>query len=309
MDRVCQFLEYLKFNLNRADGTIKQYKIDLSMFMEYIKSIKNVNEINDDVIKNTTDIDLDNFVVYLNKDRKMSPSTISRKVVVLKEFFKYLYNKCKLFDKNIASDLQKPKCPKRLLQPLKISEDKNLLSIIQNEYNNSREGIRDYTIITIFLNCGIRKQELCNLNIQDVDLINNSLSVIGKGDKQRIIYFSEDVANIIKKYLVIRERYYDQSKIKDEDALFISRKNNRISKDAVYKMVKKYMKKANINTNIFHVHSLRHSFAVNSLRAGTNLRLIQMALGHSSLKTTERYLDVSNEDMKEVANNISSIYQ
>lgn len=309
MDRLSQYLSYLKVNLNRSDGTVLQYKNDLQILFNFVKQSKSVSEINDDVIKSLSIIDLDEFMFYLAKVRKNSARTRARKVAVLKDFFGYLYEKKQLFDCNIAENLKKPKIPIKYPKPLSLKDTKRLLEVIYNDNSStSKDKIRNYTIITIFLNCGLRESELCGLDAQDLDLDNNMLEVTGKGDKQRNIYFSDAVKKVIEEYLNMRKQY-NFSKIKDKNALFISNKNNRISTDAVYYTVRKYLNKADIDTRIYHTHSLRHSFATNSLRAGNNIRFIQKALGHKSLETVQVYLDIADNEMRQAAEKVSSLYK
>ena len=180
-----------------------------------------------------------------------------------------------------------------------------MITIIKNSPRSYEMKIRDECIISLFFNCGMRLSELCSLNISNIN--KDSIDVIGKGNKQRRIYLNESIQQTLNDYLIVRKQYILKiKKQEDQDALFISRKMNRISNRNVERIVKNIMIQAGISSE-YHTHNLRTTCATELLKAGVNLREIQEILGHENLSVTQNYLKVKDDDLKESMNRIPSI--
>jgi site-specific recombinase XerD len=304
MNRIKEFLNY---KLDRENGSIetnKGYRSDLKIFYQYIKRQKQIQDINDEVLQSLKLKDLDNFIIYVKKERNNSAYGQNRKIATIKSFFKYLY-KQEIVNKNVAQDLEKISLPKRNPKALDILQIKNMITIIKNSPRSYEMKIRDECIISLFFNCGMRLSELCSLNISNIN--KDSIDVIGKGNKQRRIYLNESIQQTLNDYLIVRKQYILKiKKQEDQDALFISRKMNRISNRNVERIVKNIMIQAGISSE-YHTHNLRTTCATELLKAGVNLREIQEILGHENLSVTQNYLKVKDDDLKESMNRIPSI--
>jgi len=310
-DFVNSFLDYSVTILNKSPNSIKEYNYDINNFLRYIKlefkladdkDIKNikVNDITIDTIKKIKLEDIHGYISYMARVLKSSPATRARKISSLRIFFKYLATKAKLIDVNPAQDLETPKLGKRIPKYLSLEESQKLLDTTQNEDN--RNSIRDYAIITLFLNCGMRLSELVNININDIDFSESKMSVIGKGNKERTIYLNKACMKVINDYLSIRP--HDRVKFDSRDALFLSERKERISNRSVQDIVKKELKKAGLDTNKYSVHKLRHTAATLMYQYGNvDIRALQELLGHESISTTEIYTHVNNERIRDAVEN------
>ncbi len=298
---ISDFLDYLSGIKGASEKTIKEYRIDLSGFFNFIIT-KRLNlkishhEMDLESIKKISISDMYAYIRYLDKERLNGHNARARKISSLRTFYNYLTDKIKVIDKNIASELETPKIPKRNPIYLNLDESKNILSNIKSR----RFYSRDYCIISIFLNCALRLSELVSINLGDIDWRNNSLSIIGKGNKERVIYLNEMVINSIKNYLKDRNEY----KIKKsyENALFISSVGRRISNRAIEEMVKKHVRNSNINKKITP-HKLRHTSATLMFKHGKiDIRTLQKVLGHENISTTQIYTHVDDEGIKNAFN-------
>ena len=181
-----------------------------------------------------------------------------------------------------------------------MEESKSLLSAAQAVSTNERQNRnieRDYAIITLFLNCGMRLSELVGIDITDIDFSENRMTVIGKGNKERTIYLNKACINAINSYL--RVRPHDVSKIEDKNALFLSERHERIANRTVQYVVKEELRKAGIDSNKYSVHKLRHTAATLMYQYGNvDIRALQELLGHESISTTEIYTHVANEQVR-----------
>ena len=183
---------------------------------------------------------------------------------------------------------------------LSLEESKKLLEVTQSQDN--RNNIRDYAIITLFLNCGMRLSELVNINISDIDLSESKMTVIGKGNKERTIYLNKACMNSINDYLSIRP--HDKVRFDSRDALFLSERKERISNRTVQDIVKKELKKAELDIKKYSVHKLRHTAATLMYQYGNvDIRALQELLGHESISTTEIYTHVNNEIVRNAVEN------
>ena len=297
------FLNYLGTIRGKSKNTIDGYKVDLIMFFRFLKLYRGrvsnnqdfetiqINDIDDNFIKRIKLSDLFAFISFAENYRNNGSYARARKVATLKSFFKYLHGKAKIIDENPALELESPKISKRNPIYLTLEESKALLNSIDGKYRE-----RDYCIITLFLNCGLRLSELCGIDISRIK--GDTLTVIGKGNKERTVYLNSACMKAIRNYLMIRNQDYD--KIKDKDALFISKNNVRINKRSVELMLKKYLGKADLDTDKYTPHKLRHTAATLMYKYGNvDIRSLQKILGHENVSTTQIYTHVDDEKLRE----------
>ena len=251
-----------------------------------------------DIIKKVTTEDILSFLYYIANKLNSKPATRARKLSSIKSFFDYLNTKAGkqyLIDNNPAYNIQAPKLEKRIPKHLSLDDSKKLLNVTINEEN--RNNIRDYAIITLFLNCGIRLSELVGINMGNIDFNDNKLTVIGKGNKERTIYLNKACIKSIRDYISIRGNQGIKSD--SRDALFLSERKERISNRTVQYIVERELRKAGLNTKKFSVHKLRHTAATLMYQYGNvDIRALQELLGHESISTTEIYTHVANEQVR-----------
>ena len=311
------FLDYSTTILNKSHNSIKEYNYDLAMFLKFIKVHFNMtdkvdfNEINiDDItIKTVEKITIDDihaFLGYLTSVNKSKPATRARKISTIRIFFHYLCQDASsqfLLDHNPALNLKTPKKDKRLPKYLSLDDSKKLLEVTYNEDNRNFQ--RDYAIITLFLNCGMRLSELVGINITDIDFDECKLNVIGKGNKERTIYLNKACMKAISDYLQIRPKEgIKHDKKHSEKALFLSERKERISNRTVQYVVNKELAKAGLDTTKYSVHKLRHTAATLMYQYGqVDIRALQELLGHESIATTEIYTHVSNDQVRKAVEN------
>ncbi len=311
------FLAYSSTILNKSENTIKEYNYDIAHFLKYIKfkfkltdlkdeefikAVK-INDFDIDILKKITLQDIHSFLSYLKNCYSSKPATLARKTASIRVFFKYMCNKTKRIPNNPAQDLETPKLGKRLPKYLTLEQSKDLLETVSNPVNNAGHGNHDnsernFAMITILLNCGVRLSELIGINISDIDFENNKLNVIGKGNKERTIYLNNACIKAIKAYLAVRPR--DGVKFDSRDALFLSEQKRRISRRTVQYIVKEELKLTGIEkANKYSVHKLRHTAATLMYKYGNvDIRALQELLGHESISTTEIYTHVDNEQIR-----------
>jgi len=310
------FLDYLDSALDKSQNTIKEYNYDLVTFLKYLKltdlnldtNSKEIliNDITIDDLKKLTLDDLYTYTSYLKNVKKNNAATRARKVASLKAFFNYLCMTQKLLDINPAQNLETPKIGKRLPKYLTLEESQQLLKNV--EKIDSRNELRDYAIITLFLNCGMRLSELTGINIGDIDFDNNKLNVIGKGNKERTIYLNNACMDAITNYMSSRPK--TGLKIDSKSALFLSERKERISQRTVQEIVKKYLTATGLSK--YSTHKLRHTAATLMYKYGNvDIRALQQLLGHESISTTEIYTHVDNEIIRNAveANPLSNFTQ
>lgn len=295
------FLDYLSVVKGKSKNTLKEYRLDMITFFNFIIQRKGLkiahHEMDLETLKNISLSDMYAYMNYVKNERLNGPNARSRKTASLRTFYNYLTNKIKVIDKNITLELESPKIPRRNPIYLNFEESKKLLDNIDKD---NKFYHRDYCIVVIFLNCALRLSELSSINLKDINWENESLTVIGKGDKERIIYLNNMVISALKAYLEDRLTY----KIKPEhkDALFISSKGCRISNRAIQLIIKKYTEKANIDKKITP-HKLRHTSATLMFKHGKiDIRTLQRVLGHENISTTQIYTHVDDEGIKNAFN-------
>ena len=310
-DFLNDFLDYTVTILNKSENTVKEYNYDLAHFLKYICyhfKLTNEEDIKKIEIKNITidDLkliklpDIHSFLAYLKTTYRSKPATLARKVASIRVFFNYITKKAKLLDINPAQDLETPKLDKRLPKYLTLEESKKLLETASDE--ESRNSSRNFAMLTLFLNCGMRLSELVNINISDIDFSNYKLNVIGKGNKERTIYLNEACIKALKSYLADRPK--DGVKFNSKDALFLSEQRKRISNRTVQYVVYEELKKTGLDVHKYSTHKLRHTAATLMYKYGhVDIRALQELLGHESISTTEIYTHVDNDQIRSAVEN------
>lgn len=303
------FASYKSVIQGCSDKTINEYLFDLRTFFRYITATRSginpesedfnqidVSKIDIDFIKSIKTDDIYEFLMYAGNVRNNNWSSKARKLSAIKAFYKFLTVKKKLLDVNPAIDIESPKRKKQLPKFLSFDESVSLLESIQND-ENSKTKERDFAIITLFLNCGMRLSELVGINLNDMDKELRSLRVIGKGSKERVIYLNESCQASISNYLKIR---LSEEKLKLKNpALFLSSRDQRISNKTVQWVVYKYLDMAGLDHKHYSTHKLRHTAATLMYQSGNvDVRVLKDILGHEQLNTTQIYTHVSDANME-----------
>lgn len=305
-----EFLNDYWFNLvvakGRSERTVEGYLIDIRYFLRYLIFMESSDNIdfNSISIKKFDVNKLENvslqkiyeYIYFLRDDRKNNSKTIARKISSLKSIYKYLTKNVMLIKNDPTINLELPTLKKSLPKYLTLEQSENLLT---STSDSGKESLRDYCIITLFLNCGMRLSELVGLNISDINFDDNKMKLLGKGNKERIIYFNNACKNALKDYINSRE-----NSIQDPDALFLSRKNKRISKRRIEQIVDESLKKIGLSGQGYSVHKLRHTAATLMYQYGNvDTLTLKEILGHKSIATTEIYTHLSSEILKKAADN------
>lgn len=302
------FLDYIETILNKSPNTIKEYNYDIGNFLRFLlkhyhltdeKEYKNIviRDMDIAILKHVKLEDLHAYLAYLTRVHQSKAATRARKVASLKTFFHYLTTKTNWLEINPAQNLESPKLDKRVPKYLSLDDSKKLLNAVSNKDENARNKVRDYAIITLFLNCGMRLSELVNLNIKDISFEDEKLNVIGKGNKERTIYLNRACMDAIQSYLKVRPK--ERIKPSDIDALFLSERNERIRQRTVQYIVKRELRNAGLDTQKYSTHKLRHTAATLMYKYGNvDIRALQELLGHESISTTEIYTHVDNTQIR-----------
>lgn len=306
------YLNYMSTVRGASTNTIDAYGYDLSLFFKYLKLYFKevtlsdemtfeqipINDFSSDHLKDLQLVDFYAYLSYLEKMRYNGTYAKARKVASLKSFFHYLCSKAKIIEKDPTLDLESPKLGKRSPVYLTLDESRDLLSAANNRDKNSP---RDLCIITLFLNCGMRLSELCSINLSNIK--GDTLTVIGKGDKERTIYLNKASLKAINKYLVVRNEIDDKVYTEDKEALFISGKYRRINKRTVERIVKKYVNLAGLDDDKYTPHKLRHTSAtLLHKHGGVDVKTLQEILGHENVSTTQIYVHVDDESIRKAVN-------
>ncbi len=312
-DVLMEYSQYMRVIKNRASRTVEQYQNDIILFLCYVKAKSDglSTEPEDYVNVDISGIDaaflsgvrpehIYSFLSYVADKRGNKAGARARKLTSIKSFFKYLTVTTRQLKDNPAKDIDAPSGRNPLPKFLSLEESLLLLKTVSEDFSSaSRE--RDTAILTLFLNCGMRLSELVGLNLSDFDREFESVRVLGKGSKERMIYLNSACKDAILAYLPVRN---SDDQIKDKNALFIStRQHNRISKKTVQWLVKKYLEKSGLGNKHYSTHKLRHTAATLMYRSGkVDVRVLKDILGHEQLNTTQIYTHVSNESMKNAMN-------
>lgn len=292
-----EFLGYLSAVKGKSQNTVIGYKTDIKLFLKYIKMTKlklhkeldeiSISDIDEEFIKKIRLGDLYSFINYITIKRDNSNYARARKTAAIRSFYLYLETKAKVIKDNPARELETPKINKRHPVYLTLEESRELLSSI-----DGRNKERDYAIIVLFLNCGLRLSELVSIDISKIK--GDILTVIGKGNKERTVYLNSACIRAINQYMAVR------SKDKGTDALFLSERGTRINKRTVEILVKKYMGKAGLYKEKYTPHKLRHTAATLMYKYGNvDIRALQQILGHESVSTTQIYTHIDDERLRE----------
>ena len=310
---LCDFLSYHENIKAHSQKTVDEYFLDLRNFFRYIKQSRDrslrdldwdeisIMDVDVSLIRSITLTDVYGYLTYLSRDRAQQPNsdktkygltatTRARKIATLRSFFNYLTRKAHLLEENPIKDLDSPKLKKTLPKYLTLDES---LELLESVAGTNQE--RDYCILTLFLNCGLRISELIGLDISDIQ--GDALRVLGKGNKVRIVYLNDACKAALERYLEVRRPIAGR----DQNALFLSSRDQRISRSNVHALVKKHLSQAGLDSTQYSSHKLRHTAATLMLQNGVDVKAVQEVLGHEHLNTTEIYTHIDNEALRVAA--------
>lgn len=300
------FLTYNEAIKGKSSRSVEGYFLDLQTFFRYILLVRglvpkdaqfeeiDISSVNIELIKTITLADLYAFLVFCKNERGNNTATRARKTSTLRIFFKYLSAQTHQIEENPALMLESPKVKQSLPKHLTLEDSMELLNSVDG--NNKQ---RDYCILTLFLNCGLRLAELCSLNVTDISN-DNTMTVTGKGNKERLIYLNAACQSALKDYLTVRQS--EGLPITERNALFISRNHRRISHKTVQHIVKTYLEKSGLGDMGYSTHKLRHTAATLMYQHGdVDIRVLKDILGHANLGTTQIYTHVSDKQIKKAA--------
>ena len=304
------FLSYHETIKAHSQKTVDEYYLDLRNFFRYLKQLRDsslrdkpldeisIRDVDIEMIRTVTLTDVYSYMSYLSRDRQihhnsrrseygLSAASRARKIATLRSFFNYLTSKAHLLEENPIKDIDSPKLMKTLPKYLTLEESMELLDAVDGDHRE-----RDYCILTLFLNCGLRISELIGINRNDIQ--DDALRIRGKGNKTRIVYLNEACRAAIDTYLAVRRPIVGR----DDQALFLSSRDQRISRSAVHALVKKHLGAAGLDSSQYSSHKLRHTAATLMLQNGVDVRAVQEVLGHEHLNTTEIYTHIDNEALR-----------
>ena len=297
------FLVYHETIQAHSRLTVEEYFLDLRNFFRYIKMIRtgmstdtpldqiSIDDFGIELAGSVSLTDVYSYMGFLSASRGLSATSRARKVAAIRSFYKYLVNKAKLLEVNPVQDLDSPNIRKSLPKYLRLDESLALLESVDGP-----NAIRDYCILTLFLNCGLRISELVGLNKTDVR--GDQLRVLGKGNKERILFLNDACQQALDDWMIERNALT----LVDERALFVTPKyRKRITTAAVHKLVKKHLSAAGLDSTQYSSHKLRHTAATLMLQNGVDVRTLQEVLGHDHLNTTQIYTHVDNDDLRYAA--------
>lgn len=310
---VREFASYKVTIQGCSEKTVDQYLHDLRMFFRYLLCQKAglvptgenlekqvLSALDTPFMASVTTSDIYEFFMYISNDRENKWCARARKLSAVKAFFKFLVHKKHLFEVDPSANIESPKRKQTLPKFLSIDESRALLNAVANDVDSAfRE--RDYCIVTLFLNCGMRLSELVGISLNDLDTELRSLRVIGKGSKERIVYLNDACRDAILAYMDVRKspKYANVQ----TNALFISKQYKRISDKTVQWVVYKYLKLAGLDYKHYSTHKLRHTAATLMYQTGqVDIRVLKEILGHEQLNTTQIYTHVSNAGMESAIN-------
>lgn len=297
---VKDFLVYMETIRGKSPRTVNEYAIDLRTFFRFMKHKRGlcapemdfmeitVDDVDAALIASVTLEDIYEYLIYLSSERKNNASTRARKVSSLRSFYKYACERAGILKDNPTANLEMPKKKRSLPKYLSLEESMEVLSGIDGSHAE-----RDFCILTLFLNCGMRLSELVGISLGDIH--NDYIKVTGKGNKERNIYLNNACITALENYMKVRPT----DGIKDRNALFISKQKKRISPKTVQWIVYKFIAQAGLDGKGYSVHKLRHTAATLMYQlGGVDIRVLQEILGHENLSTTEIYTHLSSEQAK-----------
>lgn len=297
------FLTYNETIKGKSSRSVEGYYLDLQTFFRYMLTARgmadkntpfeeiDISPVDIELIKTVTLSDLYSFLVYCKNERGNNPATRARKTSTLKIFFRYLCEQTHQLETNPTLMLDSPKVKQSLPKHLTLEDSLELLNSVDGANQK-----RDFCILTLFLNCGLRLAELCSLNVSDIKP-DGTMTVTGKGNKERLVYLNDACMNAVNEYLAVRPS--ENLPYTQKNALFISRNHRRISPKTVQHIVKTYLEKAGLGGQGFSTHKLRHTAATLMYQHGkVDIRVLKDILGHSNLGTTQIYTHVSDSQIK-----------
>ena len=305
------YLVYLETILGRSPRTVDEYYLDLRTFFRFLLQKRGLSDAPFDQIPldavdlalaaSVTRTDILDFLVFAARERPKyhrSPATPmgndlrarARKLSSLRGFYKYYCEKVRLLDEDPTRGLETPKVKQSLPKYLSLRDSLQLLEAIDGPYQP-----RDYCIVTLFLNCGMRVSELVGIDLQDIS--EDRLRLLGKGNKERVVYLNEACRAAIEAYLPYRIK----PKASAGNALFVSRLGNRMSVQTVKELVHKYLDQAGLGQRHCSVHKLRHTAATLMYQNGVDVRTLKEVLGHENLDTTMIYTHVVDQNLRDAA--------
>ncbi len=304
------FLIYHETIKSHSKATVDEYFLDLRTFFRFLKIHRNIvpehtelneitiSDVDKKFVETVTLNEVYAYLAYLSRSRVqnqrarsskigLTASSRARKIATIRSYYKYLTQKAKILTDNPVKDLDTPKVKKALPRYLSLDESINLLEAVDGK---NRE--RDYCILTLFLNCGLRISEIVGLDFGDIH--SDHLRILGKGNKERIVFLNDSCISAIEDYLIFRKPV----DAIDKNALFISNRKTRLSREMVHSMVKKTLLKAGLDPEKYSSHKLRHTAATLMLQNGVDVRTLQEVLGHDHLNTTQIYTHVDNTELR-----------
>ena len=305
-----EYAEYTVVIKGNSEKTVCEYLLDLRTFFRYMITKWNDLTLSDDEfeklsiksidaedVRRVTQKNIIQYLMFAGKDRKNSPTTRMRKLSALKSFFKYAHVKEHIISVNPTADVDAPKKSATLPKYLSVEESVRLLDAIKSD-KESKTRIRDYAIVVLFLNTGMRLSELVGINLQNIDSEISTIKVLGKGAKERVIYLNNAARTALIDYM--KQRLDPKHVRTSSNALFLSGRENRISNKTVQWMVQKYLKIAGLGSRGLSVHKLRHTAATLMYQSGkVDIRVLKDILGHEQLNTTQIYTHVVDRNIEE----------
>ncbi len=306
-----EFAGYKSYIQGCSQRTVEQYLIDLRTFFRYLLceghpkvlhdkeafSAVKVDTVDIQMLRRVTTDQIYDFLLYADNDRENQTAAKARKLAAIRALYKFLVTKRGYLTDNPTANIDTPKRKKSLPKFLSLEEAQALLRAVATD-TDSQFRERDYAIITLFLNCGMRVAELVGINLTDLDSDLRSVRVLGKGNKERIIYLNEACREALRAYLSIRTS--DACAAAVDRSLFLSNRMARLSIQGVQVTVQKYLKRAGLESKHYSVHKLRHTAATLMYQSGAvDIRVLKDILGHEQLNTTQIYTHVSNRGMEE----------
>ncbi len=309
-----QYAEYTVVVKGNSEKTVCEYLLDLRTFFRFMITKwddldlskdefeqVDIKRINEDHVKRITQKNIIEYLMFAGFTRENSPTTRMRKLSALRSFFKYAHSKERIIEIDPTADVDAPKKSATLPKYLTVEEAARLIDTVRNDMD-SKTRVRDYAIVVLFLNTGMRLSELVGLNLENIDPEVTTVKVLGKGSKERVIYLNKAARGALIDYL--RQRLDPKHVRTSSNAVFLSGRENRISNKTVQWMVQKYLKMAGLGSKGLSVHKLRHTAATLMYQSGkVDIRVLKDILGHEQLNTTQIYTHVVDRNIEEAVEN------